>query len=172
MIGSITWPHDQYFGYGGTSDQMEWKCGPLSIRLIPENAVGNDISKCATIRETATGALHYIATTTPPQEYDLPLVNGFSNHYCAKYCKTQEGMVTVMLWLKGSAGENTETTVATLPEGFRPTALFRATGITDTGSIQSQHQCGIAVNESGLITIQSRYGWGYVSGIFTFRAAN
>lgn len=77
-----------------------------------------------------------------------------------------------MLWLKGSAGENTETTVATLPEGFRPTALFRATGITDTGSIQSQHQCGIAVNESGLITIQSRYGWGYVSGIFTFRAAN
>lgn len=172
MVGPIKWPYNQSFGIASTIYQMEWLCGPLSIRLIPENAVGNDVSKCAAIRETASGTLHYIATTTPPQEYDLPLVNGFSNHYCAKYCKTQDGMVTVMFWLSGSAGENTETTVATLPQGFRPTALFRATGITDTGSIQSQHQCGIAVNESGAIVIQSPFAWGFVSGIFTFRAAN
>ena len=113
-----------------------------------------------------------ISTATPPQEFDLPLAEGFSKHYCASYCKTQEGMVTVALWIAGSGAANVETTIATLPEGFRPTELFRAEGIVDTGTIPSQNQCGITVNEYGQIVVQAKSAWGYVSSTFMFRAAN
>lgn len=113
-----------------------------------------------------------VATATPPQEFDLPLAEGFSKHYCASYCKTQDGMVTVSLWIVGSGAANVETTIATLPEGFRPTELFRAEGIVDNGTIPSQNQCGITVNEYGQIAVQAKSAWGYVSSIFTFRAAD
>lgn len=112
-----------------------------------------------------------IATVTKPQEFVLPLAEGFSKHYCAKYCKTQDGMVTVTLWIVGSGAANVETTIATLPEGFRPTELFRAEGIFDNGTIPSQNQCGITVNEYGQIAVQAKSAWGYVSAVFTFRAA-
>ena len=113
-----------------------------------------------------------IATATPPEGYVLPLASGFTKLYCASYSKTQEGMVTVTLWLAGSGAANVETTIATLPEGFRPAELFRADGIVDTGTISSQEQCGIAVNAAGAIVVQSKIAWVYVSGIFTFRAAD
>lgn len=113
-----------------------------------------------------------VADTTPPQEYSLPLAEGFSKHYCASYCKTQDGMVTVALWIAGSGAANAETTIATLPEGFRPAELFRAAGVADTGTISSQNQCGITVNEYGQIAVQAKSAWGYVSSIFTFRAAD
>lgn len=117
-------------------------------------------------------AWNQISTATPPQEFDLPLAEGFSKHYCASYCKTQDGMVTVSLWIVGSGAANVETTIATLPEGFRPTELFRAEGIVDNGTIPSQNQCGITVNEYGQIAVQAKSAWGYVSSIFTFRAAD
>lgn len=113
-----------------------------------------------------------LATAVFPQEFDLPLEGGFSKYYCAKYSKTQDGMVTVTLWISGSGAANAETIIATLPEGFRPAELFKDTGIVDNGTISSQNQCGIEVNLVGQIAVQSVTEWSYVSALFTFRAAD
>ena len=121
LLGGISWEYDRYFGPSATIYQMDWQCGALAIRLIPENAVGNDISKCAAIRETASGTLHYIATSDPPQEFDLPLAEGWTG--LAKYYKTQENICFIELdILKNATIQNGEV-LATLPEGFRPSYL-------------------------------------------------
>ena len=64
-----------------------------------------------------------IATATPPQEYNLPLVEGFTGY--AKYSKDQFGRVLVMLQdivrTDGTAfGVNQNTLIGALPVGFRP----------------------------------------------------
>lgn len=63
-----------------------------------------------------------IVDATPPQEYDLPFADGFSNaydNYPSTYSKTQEGLVTVIMNLKADT-LSTGSVVATLPSGFRP----------------------------------------------------
>ena len=66
------------------------------------------------------------ATATPPQEYDLPLAEGWaeqSGNTC-RYAKTQEGMCVVTLKaVPNSAIQGGQATIATLPTGFRPSGL-------------------------------------------------
>ena len=62
-----------------------------------------------------------IATATPPQEFDLPLADGWTG--LAKYYKTQENICFIELdILKNATIQNGEV-LATLPEGFRPSYL-------------------------------------------------
>lgn len=62
-----------------------------------------------------------LAPATPPQEFDLPLAEGWTG--LAKYYKTQENICFIELdILKNATIQNGEV-LATLPEGFRPSYL-------------------------------------------------
>lgn len=59
------------------------------------------------------------ATATPPQEYDLPLADGWTKAYCCKYFKTQDNLCIVDCGINGHVVIGS-VCVATLPVGFRP----------------------------------------------------
>lgn len=63
-----------------------------------------------------------IPITTPPQEYDIPLADGFAGY--AKYSKNQFGQVLITLqdivFSSGASFEYQNTLIGTLPAGFRP----------------------------------------------------
>lgn len=82
-----------------------------------------------------TGWRQY-ATATPPQEYDLPLLDGWTNIDRSTYFKTQENVVVLTLSAQYISGVITgESCVATLPEGYRPTKTIPALcGISATGT--------------------------------------
>ena len=122
MTGPISFGNDRSIGSGATGTQLDIHAGKVDIRMIPENAVGNDISKCVNIRDTGTGELYPIATATPPQEFDLPLAEGvniIANHP-ALFWKNQFCEVTVVVSATKSAPFSDVEVIATLPEGFRP----------------------------------------------------
>lgn len=120
MTGPISYGNYRHVSGGETSTDFDFHAGKVAIRLIPENAVGNDISKCVNIRDTGNGALYPIATATPPQEYVLSLSDGISvqEGLSAVYSKDQFGKVVVHGNLVGQM-QNTSV-IATLPAGFRP----------------------------------------------------
>ena len=75
---------------------------------------------------------------TPPEEYDLSLVEGWtdqSGNSC-RYAKTQEGICVVTFRaIPNSAIQGGQTTIATLPTGFRPSGLVHGVCIrTDFSS--------------------------------------
>ena len=75
-----------------------------------------------------------IATATPPQEYDLPLAEGWNpyqssegNQWDCTYSKDQFGIVRLCARLATqNAIAATGTLFATLPAGFRPSKAFSA----------------------------------------------
>ena len=77
-----------------------------------------------------------VATATPPEESDLPLVDGWTNVDRSTYFKTQENVVVLTLSAQYISGAITgESHVATLPEGYRPTKTIPALcGIGELGS--------------------------------------
>ena len=80
-----------------------------------------------------------IATATPPQEFDLPLAEGFTGY--AKYSKDQFGRVLVMLQdIARSDGAalavNEITVISTIPAGFRPHRDIYLNGVA-TGTLGS-----------------------------------
>lgn len=94
----------------------------------------------------------HIATATPPQEYDLPLAEGWTSQISGscRYAKSQENIVFVTFKVvhDEATPASTDTMIATLPEGFWPSALvhsvcirsdFVSSGIavfcTETGGI-------------------------------------
>lgn len=60
-----------------------------------------------------------VADATPPQEYDLPLADGWTTAYCCKYFKTQDNLCIVDCGINGNVVIGS-VCVATLPVGFRP----------------------------------------------------
>ena len=81
----------------------------------------------------------FAATTTPPQEYDLPLAEGITALQPCTYYKNQFSEVTLGGCTSGSVSDGA--TIATLPEGFRPDhpverpATFTANGNRYAGSV-------------------------------------
>ena len=67
-------------------------------------------------------AWEFAATTTPPQEFDLPLAEGWEGNVNHKYLKTQEGIVIINseFLLSDGASVTSGSTIATMPQGFRP----------------------------------------------------
>lgn len=68
-----------------------------------------------------------IATATPPQIFNLPLVDGFSNfeNVTSAYWKNQFGEATVILQAEKEQPINDGEIAAYLPAGFRPSAPQR-----------------------------------------------
>ena len=73
MKGLIQFGQNKAIGTADIVTSLDIFADPIGIRLIPTNAVGNDISKCAKLRNGKNGDMYDIATATTPQEYDLPL---------------------------------------------------------------------------------------------------
>ena len=64
-----------------------------------------------------------LSTATPPQEFDLPLADGWlpiDARYGAVYWKTQESIVNISLGLKSDHTVTNGEIIATIPAGFRP----------------------------------------------------
>ena len=127
MTGPISFGNDRSIGSRATGTQLDIHAGKVDIRMIPENAVGNDISKCVNIRDTGTGKLYPVATATPPQEFDLPLAEGFSSlgSEPSTYWKNQFGEVTVILQVKKNQPISDGEIAAYLPAGFSPSMQLR-----------------------------------------------
>ena len=137
MTGPISFGNDRSIGSGATGTQLDIHAGKVDIRMIPENAVGNDISKCVNIRDTGTGVLYPIALATPPQEFDLPLAEDITTSSRCVYWKNQFDEVTVICDCNIPEGVSA-TAFAALPAGFRPAArcIFNAS-MWESGSARS-----------------------------------
>lgn len=98
-----------------------------------------DVSLRPGINGKAKVADTEIATVTPPEEYDLPLVDGITAVQPCTYYKNQFSEVTLGGCTSGSVSDGA--TIATLPEGFRPDhpierpATFTANGNRYAGSV-------------------------------------
>lgn len=101
-----------------------------------------------------------VSLATPPQEFVLPLADGFV-HYNpgtkSTYSKSQEGLVVVHFYCKTSDGADIlqNTTIATLPEGFRPSANVHilANVSFDGSSVYSQDVATVVVGGNGRVWI-------------------
>ena len=91
---------------------------------------------------------HPIATATPPQEFDLPLLDGWYTNDRAQYRKTQEGLVVVNAILELSEGYSASdsTQIAGLPEGFRPATPFMYPVSVQDGSTRASAIVQIGTN--------------------------
>lgn len=101
-----------------------------------------------------------IALATTPQEFDLPLVDGFV-HYepstKSTYSKSQEGLVVVHFYCKKADGTDIvqNDTIAMLPEGFHPSANVHipANVSFDGGSVYSQDVATAVADPTGRVWI-------------------
>ncbi|MFQ7242211.1 hypothetical protein [Agathobaculum sp.] len=101
-----------------------------------------------------------IATATPPQEFVLPLAEGFV-HYDpstkSTYSKSQEGLVVVHFYCKKADGTDIvqNDTIAMLPEGFHPSANVHipANVSYDRGSVYSQDVATVVADPTGRVWI-------------------
>lgn len=93
------------------------------------------------------------ATATPPQEFDLPLAEGYTPQYTHSciYYKTQETIVGVNVALIGEIPANSEVIIGTLPVGFRPKATCRGVA----GSHFSPYGVGsVSIDGNGNINVR------------------
>lgn len=112
-----------------------------------------------------------IATTTPPQVYDLPLTNGFSAWGMCSYFKTQDSVVTLNVNVSNTlvtAGD--EIVIGNLPEGFRPTNHVIAAAYCNHGNDLSSKPGYIFVNHLGEVKIRGDSDWTYGHASVTFFA--
>ena len=101
-----------------------------------------------------------IALATPPQEFDLPLVDGVV-HYepstKSTYSKSQEGLVVVHFYCKKADGTDIvqNDTIAMLPEGFHPSANVHipANVSFDGGGVYSQDVATAVADPTGRVWI-------------------
>lgn len=93
-----------------------------------------------------------LATATPPQEFDLPLVDGCTPQYTHSciYYKTQETIVGVNVALIGEIPANSDVIIGTLPVGFRPKVTCRGVA----GSHFSPYGVGsVSIDKNGNINV-------------------
>lgn len=111
------WPQSRH-------DFVRLWCGNLSYTL---DFIASYATKKLAYR-LATGQWAEVATATPPQEYNLPLAEGWIAHRGSVYFKTQDNVVTVYFQVKNATAQSGEVTLATLPAGFRPINLIGGSG--------------------------------------------
>lgn len=111
-----------------------------------------------------------IATDTPPQEYDLPLADGWTVHRRSVYFKTQDNVVTVYFQVKTAVPKRGEFIIATLPDGFRPSSVIG--GIGYSACNDQYFPADTKIYENGEITSFNVVGESeYCTGFFTFVAS-
>lgn len=99
----------------------------------------------------------HLATTTPPQEYDLSIDSSVFENYDnsiwlkSSYRKSQTGIVTVTIMgqFVTDLHSDSDQTLATIPAGFRPKGYMRRIGSTFAGAVAQ-----IDVSNSGSIYVR------------------
>ena len=133
-------------------------CLPGSQYLI--DFAANFTNKRVGYRLLYNGEWFEIATATPPQEFVLPLADGFV-HYDpgtkSTYSKSQEGLVVVHFYCKKADGTDIvqNDTIAMLPEGFHPSANVHipANVSYDGSSVYSQDVATAVADPTGRVWI-------------------
>lgn len=96
-----------------------------------------------------------IATATPPQEFDLPLAEGYTQNNSCKYSKDQFNVVRATFNLSKSAGTIAGgEVVATLPAGFRPKRYWGCVAIGNNipADAATRHPVVVQVATNGEIS--------------------
>ena len=116
-------------GCTGVPDTAAWYAGSLLVN-VPGSAwtlyLFNTTTREAICNFTVSGEWNgwiSIATATKPQEFNLPLADGWLSidaRYEAVYWKTQESIVNISLGLKSDHTVTNGETIAILPSGFSP----------------------------------------------------
>ncbi len=104
----------------------------------------------------ATGDWSEIATATKPQEFDLPLAEGYTANGGCKYSKDQFGIVRVVGNINKSSGAFAPNTpFATLPAGFRPGRYGGFVAIANSLPVEvsKRHPAVVQVSVDGNISI-------------------
>lgn len=113
----------------------------------------------------------FAATTTPPQEFDLPLAEGVSAVSSA-YWKDQFGVVTGHFNVLASSSQTgSSPMIATLPEGFRPSRQANATAVVSSGESLGLFVLAtgeIQLQDAASVTLEGKY----IKGLFSFVAAS
>ena len=105
-----------------------------------------------------------LSTTTPPQEYDLPLADGFSVWGVCSYFKTQDNIVTLNVNISNTlVTAGNEVIIGNLPAGFRP-----------IGNVIAAAYCNgagcIYIDYLGVIRMRGVADWTLGHASVTFRA--
>ena len=107
-----------------------------------------------------------VAAATPPQEYSLTLVDGFSGNGYLR--KNQFGEVHIDGTISRATAIPSYTQFATLPEGFRPAHAIYATAVfTDQDSTQ---KIGFVILNPNGTAILDTTGGGLTASVFRFFA--
>ena len=111
-----------------------------------------------------------IGTATPPQEFDLLLAEGFSAAQPCTYWKNQFGAVTIGGTAEKSNGVADLTTIATLPESFRPAKNVERPAILSGGG--SRYAGSVLIGSNGSVRIHTPTTANVVTFAATFLAAD
>ena len=127
-----------------------------------------------------------LANATPPQEFDLPLADGWIRVNAAEYWKTQEGVVIVTFRVapeNGAAIDTSSHTIAMLPEGFRPNGYTPHIAVSTMNPGTEIYDASAWVDNTGAIKARTRTSipqsggssptnWAGFAGTFVFVAAS
>lgn len=158
--------------------------GSFSLLVEPNGAYGNGCKQTITdnnqgITDTRVmsdvGPGHWsewktLATATPPQEFDLPLADGFSAAQPCTYWKNQFGAVTIGGTAEKSNGVADLTTIATLPESFRPAKNVERPATLSGGG--SRYAGSVLIGSNGSVRIHTPTTANVVTFAATFLAAD
>ena len=111
-----------------------------------------------------------VAIATPPQEFDLPLADGFSAAQPCTYWKNQFGAVTIGGTAEKSNGVADLTTIATLPESFRPAKKVERPATLSGGG--SRYAGSVLIGSNGSVRIHTPTTANVVTFAATFLAAD
>lgn len=103
-----------------------------------------------TLLKMVSGTVQNIATFTADED------TGWQTLASGVYYRKKNGMVTISMSNNSQAQTATETAVATLPEGCRPSRQIIAVGVTN----QFAQYLGISVNTNGEIRTRTATGTG------------
>lgn len=94
----------------------------------------------------------YLAIATPPQQFDLPMADGLIQSSASWYSKDQFGQVHVHGAISAGSGSlGWDTLVATLPEGYRPSAKLESAAAFASGGENGPG--AVAVSTDGTIKV-------------------
>ena len=107
-----------------------------------------------------------IATATPPQEFDLPIADGYDGtSYPQKYCKTQEGIILLRFTVCKKVGYiEVGDVIGILPDGYRPSdrivSIVGVDGIeAGTGIFSAEVQINPLSGEIYIFHVNDKAKW-------------
>lgn len=112
-----------------------------------------------------------ISTATPPQEFDLPLADGFSVWGVCSYFKTQDSIVTLNVNISNTlVTAGNEVIIGILPVGFRPIGHVITSAYCNHGNDLNSKPGYIYVNYLGVVRMRGDANWTLGHASITFRA--